>query len=96
MKATANSIGYFELSFAQDAKPQDGQVDNGGGAVEATAENAAKTIAAPRSRAPATTWPLTIDYTTKDRRLPDRPGDLRDHLREGHRGRQLDRSPSPS
>ena len=41
---TPNSIGYVELSFVEDGSLKAAKVDNGGGAVEATSENAAKTI----------------------------------------------------
>ena len=67
-------------------RPRPAWVDNGGGAVEATSENAAKTIAAATVTGSGNDLALTIDYTTKTG-LPDRPGDLRDHLREGRRRR---------
>jgi len=65
VKSTANSIGYMELSFAQDAKLPTAWVDNGGGAVEATSENAATTIAAATVTGSGNDLALSIDYTTK-------------------------------
>jgi phosphate transport system substrate-binding protein len=44
LTSTPNSIGYVELSFVLDGDLKAAQVDNGGGAVEATSANAAKTI----------------------------------------------------
>jgi phosphate transport system substrate-binding protein len=65
VKSTANSIGYMELSFAQDAKLATAWVDNGGGAIEATSQNAASTIAAATVKGTGNDLALTIDYTTK-------------------------------
>ncbi|HEX6888547.1 MAG TPA: phosphate ABC transporter substrate-binding protein PstS [Candidatus Nanopelagicales bacterium] len=44
LTSTPNSIGYVELSFVLDGDLKAAQVDNGGGAVEATSANAATTI----------------------------------------------------
>jgi phosphate transport system substrate-binding protein len=63
VKSTPNSIGYVELSFAQDAKLSTAWVDNGSGtAVEATSENAAKTIAAATVTGTGNDLALSIDY----------------------------------
>ena len=43
VKQNNGSIGYFELSFANGISTA--QIDNGGGAVAATSDAAAKTIA---------------------------------------------------
>ncbi len=65
LKSTANSIGYVELSFAQDASLAVASVDNGGGAIEATSANAATTISAATVAGTGNDLALTIDYTTK-------------------------------
>jgi phosphate transport system substrate-binding protein len=65
VSSTANSIGYMELSFAQDKKLSAAAVDNGGGPIDATSENAAKTIAAATVKGTGNDLALTIDYTTK-------------------------------
>ena len=62
LTATANSIGYIELSFAQDAKLATAKVDNGAGAVEATSQNAAVTIAAAPITGTGNDLALKIDY----------------------------------
>ena len=62
VKATANSIGYMELSFSQDAKLTVASVDNGSGAIEATSENAAKTISAATVKGTGNDLALSIDY----------------------------------
>lgn len=63
LTSTPNSIGYIELSFAQDAKLSTAKVDNGGGAVEATSQNAANTIAAATITGTASDLALKLDYT---------------------------------
>ena len=65
VKSTANSIGYMELSFAQDAKLPTAWVDNGGGAFEATSANAAKTLASATIKGTGNDLALSIDYATK-------------------------------
>ncbi len=62
VKATANSIGYMELSFAQDAKLSAAAVDNGAGAIDATSENAAKTISGATVKGTDNDLALSIDY----------------------------------
>jgi phosphate transport system substrate-binding protein len=46
LTSTPNSVGYVELSFVDGTSLKAAQVDNGGGAVEATSANAAKAIEA--------------------------------------------------
>jgi phosphate transport system substrate-binding protein len=65
VKSTTNSIGYMELSFAQSSSLKTAAIDNGGGAVDATSENAAKTITAATVKGTGNDLALTIDYTTK-------------------------------
>lgn len=63
---TANSIGYVELSFVQDAKnAKAAWVDNGAGAVEATSANAATTIAKATIKGTGNDLALSIDYSIK-------------------------------
>ncbi|CAB4956841.1 unannotated protein [freshwater metagenome] len=65
IKATANSIGYVELSFALDNKLSTAWVDNGGGAIEPTSTTAAATVASATVKGTGNDLALTIDYTTK-------------------------------
>jgi phosphate transport system substrate-binding protein len=62
VKSTPNSIGYVELSFAQDAKLSTAWLDTGAGAVEATSENAAKTISEATITGTGNDLALSIDY----------------------------------
>lgn len=63
VKSTENSIGYVELSFAQDAKLGTAWIDNGSGtAIEPTSENAAKTIAAATVKGTGNDLALSVDY----------------------------------
>ena len=56
--------------------------------VEATVENASKAIAAAKVVGTGKDLALELDYSHQGRgRLPDRPGDLRDRLRQGQQGR---------
>ena len=66
VKGTANSIGYMELSFVQSQGLKAASIDNGGGAVEATSENAAKTIAAATIKGTGNDLALDIDRTIAD------------------------------
>ena len=50
IKSTDGSIGYVEWGFAQDDGLNVAQIDNGGGAVELTAESAGKAVAAAHGR----------------------------------------------
>ena len=64
---TPNSIGYVELSYVLDAAgAKAASIDNGSGAVEATSENAAKTIAAAQVTGTGDDLTVQIDYTTKE------------------------------
>ena len=64
---TPNSIGYVELSYVLDASgAKAASIDNGGGAVEATSETAAKTIAAAEITGTGDDLTLKIDYTTAE------------------------------
>jgi phosphate transport system substrate-binding protein len=64
VKTTPNSIGYVELSFAQDQSLTSAWVDNGGGAVEATSANAAVTIETASVTGTGNDLALKIDYST--------------------------------
>ena len=63
---TANSIGYMELSFVQTQGLKAAKIDNGGGAVEATSEAAAKTISAATIAGTGNDLALTLDRTVAD------------------------------
>jgi phosphate transport system substrate-binding protein len=64
VKSTPNSIGYIELSFALDAGLKGAWIDNGGGPVEPTSENAAATIASATIKGTGNNLPLDIDRKT--------------------------------
>lgn len=65
VKSTPNSIGYVELSFAQDAKLSGAWIDNGSGTpVEPTSANAAKTIESATIKGTGNDLALSIDYKT--------------------------------
>lgn len=66
IKSTDNSIGYVELSFAQDASLKVAKVDNGGGAVEPTADTASAALAKATRDGSGDNIKLKIDYTIKD------------------------------
>jgi len=61
VKSTANSIGYVELSFAQDAGLSSAWIDNGNGPIEPTSDNAATTIATATIEGTGNNLPLKID-----------------------------------
>lgn len=61
VKSTANSIGYVELSFAQDAGLSAAWIDNGNGPIEPTSDNAATTIATATIEGTGNNLPLKID-----------------------------------
>ena len=63
--STTGSIGYIEWGFAVDNKLKIAQIDNGGGAVELTAESAGKAVAAAKVAGTGKDLSLKIDYTTK-------------------------------
>jgi phosphate transport system substrate-binding protein len=61
---TPNSIGYVELSYVLDAQAaKAAAIDNGGGPVEATSENAATTISGAEVVGQGDNLALYIDYT---------------------------------
>ncbi len=62
---TAGSIGYVEWGYAKDNNLSIAQIDNGGGAVELTAESAAKAIGAATVVGTGNDLALKIDYATK-------------------------------
>jgi phosphate transport system substrate-binding protein len=64
--STPNSIGYVELSFTEDGGLKAAAVDNGGGAVAATSENAARTIEAAPVVGTDGDLSLELDYTIAD------------------------------
>ena len=64
IKSTPNSIGYVELSFALNNKLATAWVDNGGGAIEPTSANAAKTVASATVSGTGNDIVLKIDYKT--------------------------------
>ena len=61
VKSTANSIGYVELSFAEDAGLSSAAIDNGNGPIEATSDNAAITISSATVKGTGNNLPLDID-----------------------------------
>jgi phosphate transport system substrate-binding protein len=61
VKDTPNSIGYVELSFAQDLGLSSAWIDNGNGPIEPTSANAAETIAAATVEGSGNNLPLKID-----------------------------------
>ena len=63
LTSTPNSVGYVELSFVDGTSLKAAQVDNGGGAVEATSPNAAKSIEAATITGEGTDLSLKLDPT---------------------------------
>ncbi|MGD9957017.1 MAG: phosphate ABC transporter substrate-binding protein PstS [Candidatus Nanopelagicales bacterium] len=61
VKSTANSIGYVELSFAEDAGLSSAWIDNGNGPIEPTSDNAATTISSATVKGTGNNLPLDID-----------------------------------
>jgi phosphate transport system substrate-binding protein len=64
--STAGSIGYVEWGFAKDNGLSMAQIDNGGGAVELTAETAGAAVNAAQVVGTGDDLTLKLDYTTKD------------------------------
>ena len=64
--STAGSIGYVEWGYAKDNNLNMAQIDNGGGAVELTADSAAKAIDAAKIVGTDGDLSLKIDYATKE------------------------------
>ena len=65
VKSTDGSIGYVEWGFAIDDGLNVAQIDNGGGAVELTAESAGKAVAAATVVGTGKDLALKLDYATK-------------------------------
>jgi phosphate transport system substrate-binding protein len=65
IKSTDGSIGYVEWGFAQDDGLSVAQIDNGGGAVELTAESAGAAVAAATVVGTGKDLALKLDYATK-------------------------------
>jgi phosphate transport system substrate-binding protein len=63
--STDGSIGYVEWGFAQDDSLSVAQIDNGGGAVELTAESAGKAVEAATVSGTGKDLALKLDYATK-------------------------------
>jgi phosphate transport system substrate-binding protein len=64
--STPNSIGYMELSFVLTQGLKAAKIDNGGGAVEATSDNAAKTIASATIKGTGNDLTLSLDRSIAD------------------------------
>lgn len=65
IKSTANSIGYVELSFAQDQSLPMASIDNGGGAVVPSSESASVGIETAQVIGTGNNLALQLDYATK-------------------------------
>jgi phosphate transport system substrate-binding protein len=65
IKNAAGGVGYVEWANAKDLKLGISQIDNGGGAVELTADSAGKAIAAAKSDGQGNDLRLKLDYATK-------------------------------
>ena len=65
IKSTVGSIGYVEWGFAQDDGLSVAQIDNGGGAVELTAESAGQAVATATVVGTGKDLALKLDYATK-------------------------------
>jgi phosphate transport system substrate-binding protein len=65
IKSTPGGIGYIEWSNAKDNSLGVAQVDNGGGAVELTAESAGKAVEAAQPAGTGNDLRLKLDYATK-------------------------------
>lgn len=63
---TDGAIGYVEWGFATSNNLSVAKVDNGGGAVELTAETAGKAVAAAEVTGTAPDLALKLDYATKE------------------------------
>jgi len=62
VKSTPNSIGYMELSFAQNGNLSAAWIDNGAGAVEPTSANAATTLATATVTGTGNNLSLKLNY----------------------------------
>ena len=65
IKSTAGGIGYVEWSNAKDNNLGTAWVDNGGGAVQLTAESAGKAVEAAKPAGQGNDLRLKLDYATK-------------------------------
>ena len=65
IKSTVGGIGYVEWSNAKDNNLGVAQIDNGGGAVELTAESAGKALEAAQAAGEGNDLRLKLDYATK-------------------------------
>ena len=65
IKSTVGGIGYIEWSNAKDNNLGVAQIDNGGGAVELTAESAGKALEAAQPAGEGNDLRLKLDYATK-------------------------------
>ena len=65
IKSTDGSIGYVEWGFALDDGLNVAQIDNGGGAVELTAESAGQAVAAAEVVGTGMDLALELDYATQ-------------------------------
>jgi phosphate transport system substrate-binding protein len=65
VKSTDGSIGYVEWGFAIDDGLDVAQIDNGGGAVELTAESSGKAVEAAQVVGTGKDLALKLDYATK-------------------------------
>jgi phosphate transport system substrate-binding protein len=65
IKSTAGGIGYVEWSNAKDNSLGVAQIDNGGGAVELSAESAGKAVEAAQAAGQGNDLRLKLDYATK-------------------------------
>ncbi|WP_328841346.1 phosphate ABC transporter substrate-binding protein PstS [Nakamurella leprariae] len=66
VEGTPGSIGYVEWGFAEDAGLGIAQIDNGGGAVELTAETAGNALAAAEVVGEGNDLALKLDYATQE------------------------------
>ncbi len=65
IQSTPGGVGYIEWSNAKDSKLGVAQVDNGGGAVELTADSAGKAVEAAHVTGTGNDLRLKLDYATK-------------------------------
>jgi phosphate transport system substrate-binding protein len=65
VKSTDGGITYVEWSYAKDNNLSIAQIDNGGGAVELTAESVGKALEAAKPDGSGNDLRLKLDYTTK-------------------------------
>ena len=65
IKNTPGAVGYVEWSNAKDLKLGVAQIDNGGGAVELSADSAGKAITAAKVTGTGNDLTLKLDYATK-------------------------------